>query len=333
MYQKKFYLSILFSLFFAYANAAIIYVDNNVNPHPTGNDGTSWLKAYTSLATALSNANYGDIIRMDQGVYTAPSGGFILKDGVKIYGGYNVRYNSGTIIPEWLINSTRFFGSPPATTTIEGTTCFLANQDLDNQSVLDGLIIKNNSNSSSSYGIEVFNSTQFDMIVNNCTFESYLLTNSSVGIATTGNFFSGSFNPKINNCIFELHKGIDALFTGSVSINIDINNTTFRNNDRAVVLVGSQTSSGNSIINIKNSLLSSQKSDLVHVLDNINSSINIENSIFGSTSNQSIALLNSNASLKIDNSTFYNKKALRSHSTLPAYFNNCLFADVQQVID
>ncbi|WP_291727143.1 hypothetical protein, partial [Bernardetia sp.] len=89
MNQKRIYLSLLFFLFVSYSQAAIIYVDNDSQGNNTGH---TWADAYHDLSTALTNANFGDVIRIDKGTYIAPNGGFVLKDGVKIYGGYNVRY-------------------------------------------------------------------------------------------------------------------------------------------------------------------------------------------------------------------------------------------------
>ncbi len=63
-----------------------------VNASASGsNNGSSWANAYTSLATALNNANSGDEVWVAAGVYT-PGGSendsFLLENGVEIYGGF-----------------------------------------------------------------------------------------------------------------------------------------------------------------------------------------------------------------------------------------------------
>ncbi len=55
------------------------------------NDGTSWTNAYTSLATAFTNIQTGDTVKIAKGIYTpgaANTNSFVLKDSVVILGGY-----------------------------------------------------------------------------------------------------------------------------------------------------------------------------------------------------------------------------------------------------
>lgn len=76
-------LVILFSIT-ASAFAGVLYVDGNIN------DGF-WQGAYGSLQNALNAAQAGDEIWVAQGSYTPGaerSESFILKEGVKIYGGF-----------------------------------------------------------------------------------------------------------------------------------------------------------------------------------------------------------------------------------------------------
>lgn len=65
------------------AGAGTIYV----NSAATGGDnGASWTDAYTSLSTAMTNASAGDELWVAAGTY---AGTISLKNGVKIYGGFN----------------------------------------------------------------------------------------------------------------------------------------------------------------------------------------------------------------------------------------------------
>jgi len=57
-------------------------------------DGMTWATAFPNLNTALSAAQYGDQVWVAAGMYRQPanadrSSSFILKNGVKIYGGFN----------------------------------------------------------------------------------------------------------------------------------------------------------------------------------------------------------------------------------------------------
>jgi hypothetical protein len=66
--------------------ASIVYVDRSA----TGDgDGTSWSDAYASLQTALNEEPAGVEVRVARGTYKpSQSTGFILKDGMKLIGGY-----------------------------------------------------------------------------------------------------------------------------------------------------------------------------------------------------------------------------------------------------
>ena len=70
----------------------IIHVDHTQTSN--AERGSTWANAFTSLSDALAVAVSGDAIRVSQGTYTpsagtARSASFSLKDGVRIYGGYN----------------------------------------------------------------------------------------------------------------------------------------------------------------------------------------------------------------------------------------------------
>lgn len=57
------------------------------------NNGSSWSNAYTNLQTAIANAKSGDEIWVAKGIYrptlkTERTVSFVLKNGVKMYGGF-----------------------------------------------------------------------------------------------------------------------------------------------------------------------------------------------------------------------------------------------------
>ncbi len=120
----------------------------HVNPVATGaNDGTSWANAYTSLATALNNAETADEIRVVAGTYTpdtAPN--FNLNGSVTLLGGF-----VGT-------ETARTQRDPAAHLTIlhaAGTNpvIFAATPDADSglSSSVDGFIVENSTGPAAVY--------------------------------------------------------------------------------------------------------------------------------------------------------------------------------------
>ena len=76
-----------------YSAAGTVYVDLSA---PNNGDGLSWATAYTSVQEALGNVASGDEIWVRQGLYEpmvpvagSDSSGYLLVDGVGIYGGFN----------------------------------------------------------------------------------------------------------------------------------------------------------------------------------------------------------------------------------------------------
>jgi hypothetical protein len=68
------------------AQAGIKYVD--VSKTAGGKTGADWDNAYTNLDPAIAAAGSGDSIYVAQGSYYAPVGGFAMKTGVALYGGF-----------------------------------------------------------------------------------------------------------------------------------------------------------------------------------------------------------------------------------------------------
>jgi hypothetical protein len=71
-------------------NAAVIYVKADAGG---GNDGSSWLDAYTDLQVALAVAAAGDSIWVAAGTYkptagTSRTATFLMKNGVALIGGF-----------------------------------------------------------------------------------------------------------------------------------------------------------------------------------------------------------------------------------------------------
>lgn len=139
--MKKFSLCALFALLGIFSHAAIIYVDNGIPFNPS-NSGVSWGKALQKLEDAISIANNGDVIRVAKGTYTAPnSNGYVLKNGVQIYGGYPPVFTNP--IPDFLRNALRNPSTHPVRLISASGTVFSANSNINNYTVVNGFIVGN----------------------------------------------------------------------------------------------------------------------------------------------------------------------------------------------
>ncbi|MBW7866717.1 MAG: hypothetical protein H3C31_00160, partial [Brumimicrobium sp.] len=83
-----------------------------VNAGATGaNNGTSWADAYTDFQTAINNASSDDAVWVAAGTYQPTNSGeyFSMKEGVKIYGGFD---GTETLLSErdWINNVTTLKG-------------------------------------------------------------------------------------------------------------------------------------------------------------------------------------------------------------------------------
>lgn len=120
-------------------SASVIYVDNNIN------DGF-WQGAYGSLGNALSVAGAGDEIWVANGTYTPGvnrTSSFVLKEGVKIYGGF---YGGEVSLEDRdpYVNKTILSGDIGVIDD-QSDNCYHVVQgsgSLSNQTVLDGFVIR-----------------------------------------------------------------------------------------------------------------------------------------------------------------------------------------------
>ncbi|MCB9337202.1 MAG: T9SS type A sorting domain-containing protein [Lewinellaceae bacterium] len=135
-------------LFFAFLNlpsySTTIYVNTNVQG---GNqDGTSWADALASLQTALVMSNYGDTICVAQGTYKPTTGtsrfiSFTLKNGIKLYGGFNGT-EASLDERDWQTNTTILSGDigVPGDSTDNSYNVLYCNA-ADSTTVLDGFTV------------------------------------------------------------------------------------------------------------------------------------------------------------------------------------------------
>lgn len=186
----------LLIVWFAQVNAAVKYV--NINATGTGT-GASWLNAYTNLATAINNATNGDEIWVAKGTYQPANGtSFLMKNDVKIYGGFNG--GEATLqARNWRTNVTILKGN---------NSRVIYNNSSTNATLLDGFTVTGGDVSTSSGG-GVYNDNSPANFAN-CIFSGNI---GSYGGAV-GNYAS---SPTFTNCTFS---GNTANYGGGMDNNI-----------------------------------------------------------------------------------------------------------------
>jgi hypothetical protein len=125
----------------------IHYVDSSA----TGlDDGTSWANAFLDLQDALETAQPGEQIWVAKGVYIPAKDtnddiaisnrrAFLLRDGVKLYGGFQGTENSVSQ-RKWRVNKTILSGIPPNSVQSKSYIVVLA-RNLDSTASMDGFYI------------------------------------------------------------------------------------------------------------------------------------------------------------------------------------------------
>ncbi|QEC70858.1 hypothetical protein FSB73_03350 [Arachidicoccus ginsenosidivorans] len=163
------------------AQATVIYVNLNAIGN---NDGASWSNGYTNFQAAVDAAIAGDSIFVATAVYQPASGAsFIMKEGVKIFGGF-----TGT-------ESAFSQRSLKNKATLKGNgNSVVSNDDngLTSAAELDGFII---TGGTADQGGGIYNN-KVSPVIRNCIFE-----NNSANI-NGGGMFNATSSANIINCIF-----------------------------------------------------------------------------------------------------------------------------------
>ena len=113
----------------------------------TGSQWTGKTPLYTDLATALTAATSADSIFVAAGTYTPVSGGFAMKDGVNVYGGFDGTESTPvSTVRKPFTNKTILDANFLGRVLTQGISAFT------NRTIWDGFIIQNGRTLGSTYG-------------------------------------------------------------------------------------------------------------------------------------------------------------------------------------
>jgi trimeric autotransporter adhesin len=240
-------LTLVFLLCGVLAISASAQTTRYVNTNASGaNNGTSWTDAFTSLQAALDAASSGDQIWVAKGTYkpskdvsgsATPSDvrtkTFLLKNGVKLYGGFDAASSTRDVKAyKTILSGDRNGDDVGFTGNGENYYHVVIADALTAATELDGFTISGgNADNSTTFlgnsygnraagGLYINGNTGAQLKVNNCTF-----TNNSAGLYGVIYMADASCNPSFSNCIIENNKA-----TGVVGANFTITNSVLANN-------------------------------------------------------------------------------------------------------
>jgi predicted outer membrane repeat protein len=177
----------------AFAFAGVIYVDNNIT------DGY-WQDAYPSLQQALTASQSGDEIWVAQGTYTpgvARDASFVLKAGVKLYGGFfggEVSLNDRDLHSNKTILSGEI--GDPGSLTDNSAHILYYSGPLDSGTLIDGFVIRDAYADDGSGGGGLLLENGASPMIRNCHF----IHNYTDDIGAAANVQNA---PVFEHCLFE----------------------------------------------------------------------------------------------------------------------------------
>ncbi|GEM_PF-5250636 len=277
--MKKLLLITCFLSVTSLSEAATYYVAGT--GQPTGNS-TSWSTASSDLQWVINTkATFGDQVFVRAGLYAAPAAGFVLKNGVKVYGGF-LGNETSVADRNWQTHISFLQGSG-------GRVVFNNNNNLGDGTILDGFTIENGSAPSIGGG-GMYNKNVSPLILN-CTFKN----NTADGFGGGGVQNDGG-TPSFLNCTFIDNRAL-RLSSGGAALCMGQNggfifeDCVFDNNN------ATRNGNGGAL------RLSSEGTNNIRLITGCR---------FLNNSSVAAAIFNSSTSLKIFRSYFYNNLAPRN---------------------
>ena len=223
----------------------------NVNVPGGNEDGSSWEHAFPDLRDALDVAFYGDQIWVAEGVYFPTDGfirdvGFHLKNGVKMFGGFNGT-EAALTDRDWELHPTILSGDigiPGDSTDNSFSILLIGVSDTTTQvdgfvfrgGVANGLLGDENSPAQSGGAIHIDGGSGFAFPrIHHCRFENNFARFDGGAVFAGGSFW-GSFAPQFHNCVFTTNRcgrngaSIARMGGSETEIKNDFSHCLFQNN-------------------------------------------------------------------------------------------------------
>jgi len=240
------------------ASATIRYVKAGAS-----GTGTSWSDASGNLKAIIDGSAAGDEVWVAAGDHKAPdNNSFVLKNGVKIYGGFAGTETSLTQ-RNFTVNKSRLLAFDDEVIIVN------YNNSLNNTAILDGFTIADCRQTA------VFNLNSSPSFVN-CTF----VNNKTTGEG--GAVYNYSSSPAFTNCLFDINIADElggAIFNTTNSSPV-FTNCTFTNNKSTNEGGGAMFNQSNSSVRITGCTFTGNNSQGGGAIYSISSFIKITNSIF-----------------------------------------------------
>lgn len=291
-----------------------------VNLNATGNnDGTSWLNAYTNFQTAIDAASAGDSLLVAQASYQPASGNsFIMKEGVKIFGGFLGTESSFDQRSD--ANKPTLLGNGNSVIRNE-------NNALTSAALLDGFIITEGGNYFASVAGGGMYNDGASPTISNCIFTANgtfdngggmcnynaapVITNcifvSNISHSLGGAIFNANSSPLITNCTFSMNTitGLGGGGIYNIGSNPTIKGCLFSGNGYDFAWGGGMYNDGGSAPFITNCVFTGNKAAAGGGMYNVGSSPTILNCTFSGNygSNFGDGILNYNAAYPVINNT------------------------------